>query len=71
MSDRVLADLAGFYNHTLDDVRSLFVERMGFREREAGMSREDAEREALNDVRRMLACEQLAPRASGSIVMPK
>jgi len=64
VSDRVLAELAGFYNHTLDEVRELLRERAGVREREAGTSREDAESAALNDVRRMLALERLGPRAA-------
>jgi hypothetical protein len=62
VSDRVLAALAGFYNRSLDDVRELFRERAGVRERETGMSPDDAEREALVDLRRMLALEQLGPR---------
>ena len=66
MSDRVLAALAGFYNHTLEDVLELFRERAGIRENQPGMSLEDVEREALNDVRRMLALERLAPRAAAS-----
>ena len=64
MSDRVLAGLAGFYNHSLEDVRELYRERAGVREHETGLSHADVEREALNDVRRLLALEQLGSRAA-------
>jgi hypothetical protein len=60
----MLADLAGYFNRSLEDVRVLFRERADVRERESGMARETAERAALGDVRRLLALERLGPRAA-------
>ncbi|HEX4351808.1 MAG TPA: hypothetical protein VGL61_30405 [Kofleriaceae bacterium] len=65
MSDRALAELARFFGRNLDEVRELYEERAGLRQYESGMSRSDAEREALLDVRRMLARERLGPRSAG------
>jgi hypothetical protein len=67
MSDRALAELANFFERSLDEVRELYEERAGIREYESGMTRGEAEREALLDVRRMLARERLGPRAAGTL----
>ena len=66
MSDRALAELARFFGRNLEEVRELYEERASVRQYESGMSRSDAEREALLDVRRMLARERLGPRSAGA-----
>jgi hypothetical protein len=68
MSDRALAELATFFGRSLDEVRELYEERAGIRQYESGMTRGEAEREAMLDVRRMLARERLGPRSAGTLV---
>jgi hypothetical protein len=67
MSDRALAELATFFGRSLDEVRELYEERAGIRQHESGMTRSEAEREAMLDVRRMLARERLGPRSTGAL----
>ena len=68
VSDRALAELAGFFGVSLDEVRALYYERAQTREHDGGMSHEDAERQALLDVRRQLAQQRLGQASRGSLV---
>jgi len=50
--DHSLRAISRTTHRTLDDVREHFTERAAIREYDGGMSRADAERAALDDVRR-------------------
>lgn len=50
--DHSLRAIARTAKRTLDDVREHFTERAAIREYDGGMSRAEAERAALDDVRR-------------------